>query len=176
MLAVVCCFMALNATTYTCHLKVAINDIVSEQDQVQVDVNHENGMYNLSLKNFCLVTDGVTLPVGNITVTGVEGVNEYGYTTIIFNAPIEITPGEDPNYSESEWIGPLLGEVPIELTSRFIDTALSANIDIDMVAMLGQVIKVSIFGIAPALEGDVNHDMEVNINDINAVVNIILKN
>lgn len=176
MLAAVSCSLALSATSYMCHLKVVINDVATEQDQVQVDVTKENGTYNLSLKNFCLVADGVTLPVGNISVEGVEGVNEYGYTTITFNAPINITAGDDPNYGEGDWTGPLLGEVPIDLTARFIGTALDANIDIDMVAMLGQVIKVSIFGVAPVLKGDVNNDNEVNIADVNAVIDVILGN
>ena len=174
MLAAVCCSMALSATSYMCHLKVVINDVATEQDQVQVDVTQQNGTYSLNLKNFCLVADGVTMPVGNISVSGVEGVNEFGYTTITFNAPINITPGDDPNYSESDWIGPMLGDVPIDLTARFIGTALSANIDINMMDMLGQVINVSIFGVAPALKGDVNNDNEVNIADVNSVIDIIL--
>jgi hypothetical protein len=174
MLAAVSCTMALSATSYMCHLKVVINDVASEQDQVEVVVTQENGAYNLSLKNFCLVSDGVTMPVGNIAVSGVEGVNEYGYTTINFSSPINITPGDDPNFNESDWIGPLLGDVPIDLTARFIGTALSANIDINMVEMLGQVINVSIFGVAPALKGDVNNDNEVNIADVNSVIDIIL--
>jgi len=174
MFAALCCTMALSATNYGSHLKVTINGTSTEQDQVQVEVVKDNGLYNLSLKNFCLTVEGVTMPVGNIEVTGVEGVDEYGYTTIKFNAPIIITPGNDGEHSESDWIGPMLGEVPIDLTARFTDTALSANIDIDL-ALMNQVIGVSLFGVAPALEGDVNHDNEVNISDVNAVVDIILK-
>ena len=75
-------------------------------------------------------------------------------------------------------MGPELGEVPLDLTARFTDTALSANIDIDL-ALLGQIIGVQLFGVAPAeagIEGDVNHDGEVNIADVNSVVSIILNN
>jgi hypothetical protein len=173
--AAVCCALALNATTYTSHLKVVINGIAAEQDEVQVEVTQANGIYNLSLKNFCLTTEGITMPVGNIEVTGVEGVNQYGYTTIIYNNPVTIVPGDDPNYQETDWIGPMLGEVPLDLTARFTDTALSANIDIEL-AVLGQTIGVSLFGVAPALDGDVNKDGEVNIADINSVIDMILKN
>jgi hypothetical protein len=176
LVAVVCCALTVNATTYNSHIKVVVNDIVSEQDMVQVEVTQADGLYNLSLKNFSLTSDGITLPVGNIVVTGVEGVDEYGYTTILFKSPIVITPGDDPNYQESDWIGPLLGEVPIDLAARFTDTALNAQIDIEM-AMLGQVISVSLFGVSPAqsgLDGDVNKDGEVNIADINSVIDIIL--
>ena len=165
--------MALSATNYMCHLKVTVNGTVSEQDQVLVEVNKNNGGYDLSLNNFCLESEGIYLPVGNIAVSGVQGVDEYGYTTITINQPIIITAGDDPKYNEGDWLGPLLGEVPIDLTARFTDSAMSANIDIEMPGML---IGVSIFGVAPVLKGDVNNDNVVNISDINSVIDIILNN
>ena len=61
------------------------------------------------------------------------------------------------------------------MTSRFTDTALSANIDISL-ELLNQVIGVELFGVAPALEGDVNKDGEVNIADVNKIISIILAN
>jgi hypothetical protein len=174
--AAACCALALSATTYNCHLKVVINGEVAEQDEVPVVVTeHADGTYDLSLKNFVLWMGDFPMPVGNINVTGVEGVDEYGYTTIKFADEILITEGDDPQFDT--WAGPLLGNVPIDMTARFTDTAASANIDIDMQQMLGQVITVSIFGVAPAqsgLEGDVNHDGEVNLSDVNKVIDIIL--
>ena len=172
-LTAVCCAMALSATNYMCHLKVTVNGVVSEQDDVLVEVNKNNGAYDLSLKNFCLISDDNALPVGNIAVSGVEGVDEHGYTTITINQPINITAGDDPNYDF--WMGPELGEVPLDMTSRFTDTALNANIDISL-ELLNQVIGVELFGVAPALEGDVNKDGEVNIADVNNIINIILAN
>jgi len=174
--AAACCAMALNATSYTCHLKVVINGESAEAEEVMVDVTESNGKYDLNLKNFVLaISETNELAVGNISVSGVEGLDEHGYTTIKFNDNILITEGDDP--SQDFWVGPMLGEVPIDMTARFTDTAISANIDIDMQAMIGQVIEVSLFGVAPAapqLEGDVNHDGEVTIGDINKVVDIIL--
>ena len=172
-IAAASCVMALSATNYMCHLKVTVNGTVSEQDEVLVEVNKNGEGYDLSLNNFCLVSEGNYLPVGNIAVSGVQGVDEYGYTTITINQPINITAGNDPKYSQSDWLGPLLGEVPIDLTARFTDSAMSANIDIEMPGML---IGVSIFGVAPVLKGDVNNDNAVNISDINSVIDIILKN
>lgn len=171
--AAACCAMAIHATTYTGHIKVSVDGNSAEQDQVKVEVAQQNGVYSLSLKNFCLTAEESTLPVGNIEVTGIEGTDEYGYTTILFNGPITITPGDDSAYSQDEWIGPMLGEVPIDLAARFTDTALSATIDINL-QILGQIIGVNLFGVAPALEGDVNHDGEVNVSDVNKVIDIIL--
>ena len=172
-MAAVSCMMALSATNYMCHLKVNVNGTISEQDQVLVEVNQNNGGYDLNLKNFCLIAEGMSLPVGNIAVSGVQGINEYGYTTITIQGPITITAGDDPTVSQSEWLGPMLGEVPVDLTARFTDTAMSADIDIQMP---GMAIGVSIFGVAPMLKGDVNNDNVVNISDINTIVGIILGN
>lgn len=175
LMAAVCCAMALSATTYSSHLKVVINGEAAEQDQVQVVVTKADNGYNLSLKNFCLTIGEAVMPVGNIEVTNVEGVDEYGYTTIHHNSPLAITPGDDGVHQESEWVGPMLGEVPIDLTARFTDSALNANIDIEL-TILGQTIEVSLFGVAPVLDGDVNHDNEVNIADVNNVIDIVLSN
>ena len=175
MLAAYCCTMALSAATYTSHLKVTVNGETNEQEQLMVDITRNaNGLYDLSLKNFVLVSGEVKLPVGNINVNGLEGTEEYGYTTVRFDGDINIVPGDDPTVSPSDWVGPMLGPVPSVLTSRFTGTAMSADIDIEL-AILGQTIKVNLFGIAPVIKGDVNEDGEVNIGDVNAVIDIILK-
>ena len=170
------CALAMSATDYTCHIKVTINGESAEQDEVPVVVTENNGAYNLSLNNFVLWMGDFPMPVGNIAVSNVEGVDAHGFTTIKFNDDILITEGSDPQYDT--WAGPLLGDVPLNLTARFTDTALSAAIDIDMMSMLGQVITVELFGVAPAssggIEGDVNHDSEVNVADVNSVIDIIL--
>jgi hypothetical protein len=115
------------------------------------------------------------MPVGNVTVTGVEGVDEYGFTKLAFNGDINITEGDDPQYSY--WVGPMLGPVPTEAIARFTPTAINGDLYINL-SSLNQVISVSIFGVAPAssegIEGDVNKDNEVNIADVNRVVDIIL--
>lgn len=175
-MAATCCALALSATTYTCHIKVVVNGTVAEQDEVPVEVVKSNGTYDLSLNNFVLIQEGVPMPVGNIQVTGVEGVDEYGYTTIHYDAPLAITPGNDPQYDY--WLGPMLGDVPVNMTARFTDSAASADIAINLEAM-GQVINVNIFGVAPAVAGkpgDVNMDGEVNVADVNSVIDIILAN
>ena len=173
--AAVCCALAISATTYTCHVKVIINGESTEQDEVPVVITENNGLYSLNLNNFVLWMGNYPMPVGNIAISGVPGVDEHGYTTTKFTDNITISEGDDPQYDT--WAGPLLGDVPIDAIARFTDTALSATIGIDMMSMLGQIINVELFGVAPAaasLEGDVNHDGEVNIADVNSVIDIIL--
>lgn len=175
MLAALCCAMAINATTYTCHVKVTVNGFTTEQDEVQVDIIKNSGAYDLSLKNFVLLSEGQAIPVGNVNLTGVPGIDEYGFTKLLFDDDIYITNGDDPQYDY--WMGPMISPVPTNAIARFIDTAISGDLYIDMSSTLGQIISVSIFGIAPAeegLEGDVNKDKEVNIADVNKVIDIIL--
>lgn len=174
-LAALCCAMAINATTYTCHVKVTVNGYTTEQDEVQVDINRNDGAYDLSLKNFVLLSEGQAVPVGNVNLTGVPGIDEYGYTTLFFDDDIMITNGDDPQYDY--WLGPMISPVPTDAIARFTDTAISGDLYIDLSSTMGQIINVSIFGIAPSeggLEGDVNKDKEVNIADVNKVIDIIL--
>jgi len=173
MLAALCCMTALNATTYTGHLTVNVDGQAAEQDQVAVEVTQDaDGLYTLTLNNFVLTMDDVSLAVGNIVVEDVAGVDEYGYTTITYDGPVTITAGDDPNYDSDDWLGPMLGDVDIAMTSRFTDTALNATIDI---SLMGQTIKVNLFGIVPVIKGDVSEDGEVSISDVNAVVDIIVQ-
>ena len=94
--AAACCAMALSATTYNCHLKVVINGEATEQDEVPVVVTAHDGVYDLNLDNFVLWMGDFPMPVGNIALTGVEGVDQYGYTTIKFDDDLMITEGNDP--------------------------------------------------------------------------------
>lgn len=172
----VCCALALSATTYTCHLKVVINGEPTEQEEVPVIVTNDNGAYSMYLNNFVLWMEDFPMPVGNITITNVTGVVEHGYTTIHYKGDIDITEGDDPQFSS--WIGPLLSPVPVDIVTRFTDTAADANIYINLASM-NQEINVSAFGVAPAepgIEGDVNGDGEVTIGDVNKVIDIILSN
>ena len=172
--AAACCAMALSATTYTCHLKVEINGQATEQEEVPVLVTNDNGSYSMYLNNFVLWMEGFPMPVGNITITNVQGVVEHGYTTIHYKGDINITAGDDPQFDT--WAGPLLSPVPVEIVTRFTETAAHASIYINL-ANMGQEINVSAFGVAPApavLEGDVNHDGEISVADVNRVIDLIL--
>jgi len=175
-LFILACFtLALGATDYSGHLRVTVNGEVTEQEQVPVQVTQDaDGLYTLSLNNFVLESGDVKLPVGNITIKGVKGVDEYGYTTINYDDAVTITAGDDPNYSEDEWLGPMLGKVNIAMESRLTPTALDVTISIDLSATLGQKVEVDMFAVAPLLKGDVNDDTEVSINDVNEVVDIIV--
>ena len=132
MLAAVTALAAL-ATDYTGTLTVTVNgESTSAESTISVIPNGDD--YTLSINNF--VMGGI--PVGNIVVTA-PGTTSNGLTSIITSQDINITEGNDPNYGS--WIGPMLGNVPINMVLAFNQYAMTTNIDIYM-AELGQTINV----------------------------------
>ncbi len=126
--------MAVMATQYTGTLTVTVNGVATEQDNVNVSVVNNGSDYTLSINNF--VMDGT--PVGNIVVTA-PGSTRNGLTSIITSQTITIAEGDDS--SVDMWLGPLLGDVPINMVLAFNQYAMTTNIDIYMVE-LGQTINV----------------------------------
>lgn len=141
--------------TYTDNLAVTINDQSTEPQQSEILVEFlDNNKCNLSLQNFCLTAGADVMPVGNIVLNDVELTEGEGFQTFSVEQTIMITPGDLPDVSADSWIGPLLGEVPIKMIGKVNDERLYCQIDIDMMATLQQVIKVT-FGsdIAASVSG-----------------------
>lgn len=171
--AAVCAVSAM-ATNYDGELVVTINGDTTAMG-TNITVDKTDAGYDLSIKNFKLVAGESVLPVGNIVLTGCEGTDAYGITTIKFNKKVTISAGDDPTIDADSWMGPMLGEVPIVMTAKLNDTVLSVNIDINM-QVLEQVIKVGFVGNAPApAKGDINEDGLLNVGDVSALINMLLK-
>lgn len=134
---------AQTSKTYTDDLVVTINEQSTPAQKSNIDfVNHENGTCDFVLKNFCLGEGEEVLYVGNIELKNVELVSGDSYNTFEANQTITIQPGDDANQT---WLGPMLGEVPIDMKGKINEQQLYCTIDIDMMSTLGQMIKV-IFG------------------------------
>lgn len=131
MLAAVTAIAAL-ATNYTGTLTVTVNG-ESTNSESTISVVQSGNDYTLSINNFEL--EG--LPIGNIVVTA-PGTTSNGLTSIITNQDITITAGDD---SSEDWLGPMLGVVPINMVLAFNQYAMTTNIDIYM-AELEQTINV----------------------------------
>lgn len=137
------CGMAQTQTNYNEKLVVKINEVSTDSIPAAITViDNGDGTCDFSLKNFMLVGVDTTMPIGNVDLKGVKMETIDGISTISTNQSIIIQPGDDPNYNESQWLGPMLEEVPIVLTGKLTATALYANIDIDMTESLEQVINV----------------------------------
>lgn len=137
------CGMAQTQTNYNEKLVVTINENASDSIPAAITVTDNNdGTCDFSLKNFVLIDGEDAMAVGNIDLKGVKMETADGVSTISTTQTIEIQAGDDPTVAEDEWLGPMLGEVPIVLTGKLTPKALYVNIDIDMSGTLGQIINV----------------------------------
>ena len=131
------------ATDYKGNLTVSINGEGSTQPAT-ISIVENAGKYNLSILNFMLGEGESVLPVGNIVIENVTGAVAGNLTTLYVNKNITIQKGNVAGIADDAWLGPMLGEVPVKMSSSFNTNGfLGVNIDIDMVSTLGQVIKVS---------------------------------
>ena len=170
--------LAAMATDYTGNITVSINGEGStQQTTIKVEQN-EDETYKLSINNFLLTTPDTTIPVGNIVLDNMKGYTIAGVTNVVADQAILIEPGNIDGLSESDWFGPVLGEVPIILAAQFDNTNAKADIDIDLSdpEKLGQFINVK-FNTreeGTGIYGDVNGDGEVTGSDVTSIYNIIL--
>lgn len=133
--------LSAQATDYTDMLNVSVNGMAMPEQEttVSIDQNADN-TYKLSLKNLTLVIAGVPMAVGNIVLDNVAGIQNGEVTTLQANQAIQITPGDESGLT---WIGPGLGNVPIDMIAEIRSNSLYFNIDIDMSATaISQVINV----------------------------------
>lgn len=126
--------------TYTEPLYVSINGETTDPQDVTVLVQtRDDGKINFVLKNFILGSGEGAMPVGNISVPGLELTDG----TFSANETVTIEPGDLEGVGEDGWFGPILGEVPLDLKGKFVgDDHIRVSIDIDMTETLGQVINV----------------------------------
>ena len=128
------------ATDYKGNLTVSINGEGSTQPAT-ISIVENAGKYNLSILNFMLGEGESVLPVGNIVIDHVPGAVNGGLTTLCTNQEIQIPAGNVEGVAEDEWLGPLLGNVPVEMNARFTAEYVVTDIHINMVE-LDQVIDV----------------------------------
>lgn len=130
------------ATDYKGNLTVSINGEGSTQPAT-ISIVENGGKYNLSILNFMLVEGESVFPVGNIVIENVTGAVAGNLTTLYVNKNITIQKGNAAGIADDAWLGPMLGEVPVKMSSSFNTNGfLGVNIDINMTT-LGQVINVT---------------------------------
>ena len=121
---------------YTDALVVTINGNSSTPQQTKINVDEKvDGTYTLSLNDFML--DG--MPIGNIVLHDITATDNDGVFSFEKKQNITITSGSDDSV---DWGGPMLGEVPVDMTGKMTDYKLYCDIKIDMLATLNQVINV----------------------------------
>lgn len=101
-----------------------------------------NDTYMMQLSNFILEGG---MPVGNIVLTGLMAdASKIGMKSFASEQTIQISEGTDETHA-GEWMGPGLGDVPVEFEGKMTDNRFFCNIDINMPEPLDQQIKV-VFG------------------------------
>ena len=146
LIAAVMTALASMATDYTDKLQVLVNGSGATQEATISLIEEGDGTTTLMLNNFCLDDGaGSVIPVGNIVLKNVADAiaPTAGEKAYAFNGKITIEQGTMEGVDT--WLGPMLGEVPVELRASLKGSNLYAVIDINMMESLGQTINV-VFG------------------------------
>lgn len=168
-------FSKTNEKIYIEQLVITINDMTSAPQEASVVVlDNGDATIDFVLKNFMLQADGQVMPVGNIHVRNLSApIGDDGLRHITYNAPMTIQPGDMEGIAETDWIGPLVGEIPLQLQGKMNDEKLFATIYIDMMSTLGQIIKVQLGTDDFSKAGDLNGDGKVDIADAVSILNLM---
>ena len=133
--------LSMSANDYTETLVVTVNGTATRQTAtISVDKNND-GTYNFNLKNFMLKIGDQSMGIGNITLNNLEAATSSKGDVVSTHQDIAITAGDDPNVSN--WMGPMLGTIPLDLKLLVNDKKLYTLIDIDMQQTLKQTIHVT---------------------------------
>ena len=131
--------MAVHATDYTDQLLVLVNGEGAMQ-QATISVNEHDGLYDLNLKNFVLMNGDQPMPVGNVELKNIVPEAAGDAIFLRANQNITVTDGDLPDVLF--WMGPMLGELPVQVTAVLSGDRLRALIDLDLWQMLGQIVNV----------------------------------
>lgn len=135
--------VAASGTDYDVPITVIVNGETSEQTAI-ISIVENDGLYDLTLKNFMLQSEDGPMGVGNVELKGMKPCHDGNATLLMTKETITITDGDDP--SVPFWMATLLPPVPVDLRAKIEDESLRCFIDIDMMGTLGQIIQVGIGG------------------------------
>ena len=113
-----------NSRSYTDQLVIDINGEVTEPQEATITVENNSGTYALSLNRFSL--DG--MPIGDIVVTGITVTENNGIKEFETEQKITITASDE----NEEWMGPMLGELPVSLKGKMTSKQLYCTIVLDL--------------------------------------------
>ena len=128
------------ATDYTDKLLVLVNGEGTEQEAT-ISVTEHDGLYDLNLKNFILMNGDSPMAVGNVEIKDIEPEEVDDAVFIRVMQYITVSSGDAPDVPL--WMGPMLGELPVEVTAVLSGGKLRALINLDLTMQLNQIINVS---------------------------------
>ena len=133
--------IAAYATDYNVPITVTVNDVTSEQNAV-LTVAENDGLYDITLKNFILQSEDGPMGVGNVELKGIQPYQDGNATLFFSSDEVTITDGDDP--SVSVWMASMLPPVKVLLRGKIEGDHLRCYLDIDLTESLSQMIKVAI--------------------------------
>ena len=133
--------IAARATDYNVPISVTVNGVTSEQMGV-ISIVENDGLYDLTMKNFMLQTVTGPMGVGNVELKGIEPCQDGDATLLLTSDQVQITDGDDPNVPV--WMASMLPPVNVLLRGKMESDHLRCYLDIDMMESLGQLIQVAI--------------------------------
>jgi len=122
-------------------ITVTVNDVTSEQNAV-LTVAENDGLYDITLKNFILQSEDGPMGVGNVELKGIQPYQDGNATLFFSSDEVTITDGDDP--SVSVWMASMLPPVKVLLRGKIEGDHLRCYLDIDLTESLSQMIKVAI--------------------------------
>lgn len=128
------------ATDYTDKLLVLVNGEGAVQEST-ISVTEHDGLYDLNMKNFILMNGDSPMPVGNVELKDIQPEEVNGAVFLRVKQNITLSAGDAPDVMV--WTGPLLGELPVDVTAVLSGGRLRALINLDLTIQLNQVINVS---------------------------------
>lgn len=148
LLTLFCAFTTLmlsaqSVKTYSDNLIVTVNEESTPPIPADVLVtDNGDGTINFALKNFCLGVGDDSLPVGNIAIDNLQlQDSSEGLKAFTYNGPLTITEGD--KVGVDTWLGPMLGELPLELSGKLSEDKLYVAIGLDLMDMMEQIIYVT---------------------------------
>ena len=132
--------IAARATDYNVPITITINGVSSEQMGV-ITVVENDGLYDLTVKNFILQTINGPMGVGHVVLKGIEPYQDGDATLLLTQDQVQMTDGDDP--SIPFWMASTLPPVNVLLRGKIEGDHLRCYLDIDMMESMGQIIQVA---------------------------------
>jgi hypothetical protein len=130
---------------YDKYICVAFNGVYSDPVAAPIEVTYnEDSTIDFNLKNFTMTLGGTTAYVGNISVPNLAMDEDGNFS---FNGIIQITEGDLEGVAANEWLGPSLGNIPVELIGTITDDYFYVHIDINV----GYPVEVEVGDLANAM-------------------------
>ena len=129
------------ATDYIVPVTVVVNDVTSEQ-LGEFSIVENDGLYDVSLKNFILDSENGPMGVGNVELKGIEPYQDGKATLFVTEKEVTMTDGDDPNVVV--WMASMLPPVNVLLRGKIEGDLLYMNLYIDLTETMDQIIQVTV--------------------------------